>query len=62
MGEVPFALAPDSWSELAVPFVAPAGPVRVTVETEPTRIPRALVPGSSDDRGLGLAVKRIWLA
>ena len=29
---------------------------------EPPRVPRALVPGSSDDRALGLAVKRIWLA
>ena len=62
IGEAPFALSPDSWAELAVPFVAPAGPVRVTVETTPPRVPRALLPGSSDDRALGLAVKRIWLA
>ena len=62
IGEAPFTLPPDTWAELAVPFVAPAGPVRVTVETEPPRIPHALVPGSSDDRGLGLAIKRIWLA
>ena len=62
IGEAPFALSPDTWAELAVPFVAPAGPVRVTVETTPPRVPRALLPGSSDDRALGLAVKRIWLA
>ncbi len=62
IGEAPFALPPDTWAELAVPFVAPAGPVRVTVETEPPRVPHALLPGSSDDRALGLAIKRIWLA
>jgi SAM-dependent methyltransferase len=61
-GEVPFALPPDTWAELAVPFAAAAGPVRVTVLTEPLRVPRERVPGSSDDRGLGLAIKRLWLA
>jgi SAM-dependent methyltransferase len=62
LGETPFALPPDTWSELVVPFTAPAGPVRVTVETDPTRVPRALVPDSSDDRALGVVVRRIWLA
>jgi SAM-dependent methyltransferase len=61
-GEAPFALAPDTWAELAVPLRAPAGLVRVTVYAEPLRIPRERVPGSGDGRGLGLAVKRLWLA
>jgi SAM-dependent methyltransferase len=62
LGEAPFALAPDTWAELAVPFVAPAGPIRVTVEAASARVPRGLIPGSSDDRALGLAVQRLWLA
>jgi hypothetical protein len=61
IGEAPFALPPDTWAELSVPFTAPAGPVRVTIETEPARIPHALVPGSSDDRALGVAIQRISL-
>ncbi len=62
IGETPFALTPDTWTELTVPFVAAAGPIRVTIETEPPRVPRTLLPNSSDDRALGLAIKRIWMA
>jgi SAM-dependent methyltransferase len=62
IGETPFALPPDTWAELAVPFAVPAGPIRVTLETEPPRVPHLLLPGSSDDRALGLAIKRIWVA
>jgi len=62
IGEAPIALPPDSWTEITVPFVAPAGLVRVTVEATPPRVPHTLLPGSSDDRALGLAIKRIWLA
>ena len=61
-GQAPFALAPDTWAELAVPFQAPAGLLRVTIHAEPLRVPRDRVPGSGDGRGLGLAVKRLWLA
>jgi SAM-dependent methyltransferase len=61
-GEAPFALAPDTWAELAVPFRASAGLVRITLHAEPLRVPRARVPGSGDSRGLGLAIKRLWLA
>ena len=61
-GEASFALSPDSWAELAVPLGAAAGLVRVTVYAEPLRVPRGRVPGSNDSRGLGLAIKRIWLA
>ena len=61
-GEASFALAPDTWAELAVPLRAPAGLVRVTVYAEPLRVPRDRVPGSGDGRGLGLAIKRLWLA
>jgi len=25
-------------------------------------VPRERIPGSGDDRGLGLAIKRVWLA
>jgi SAM-dependent methyltransferase len=61
VGETPYTLAPDTWAELAVPIRAPAGLVRVTVHAEPLRVPRERVPGSGDDRGLGLAIKRLWL-
>jgi SAM-dependent methyltransferase len=61
-GEAPFTLAPDTWAELAAPLRAPAGLVRVTIHAEPLRVPRARVPGSGDSRGLGLAIKRLWLA
>jgi hypothetical protein len=61
-GAAPFTLAPDTWAELSVPFQAPAGLVRVTLHAEPLRVPRDRVPGSGDSRGLGLAVKRLWLA
>ena len=62
VGEAPFALPPDTWTELAVPFTAPAGPLRITIEAEPPRVPHVLLPNSSDDRALGLAIKRIWVA
>jgi Methyltransferase domain len=62
LGEASFALPPDSWTELTVPFAAPAGTIRVTVHTESPRVPRTLIPDSADSRGLGLAIKRIWLA
>ena len=61
-GEASFALAPDTWAELAVPLRAPAGLVRVTVYAEPLRVPRDRVPGSGDGRGLGLAIKQIGRA
>jgi hypothetical protein len=61
-GQAPFAIAPDTWAELAAPLAAPAGLVRLTIHADSLRIPRERVPGSGDGRGLGLAVKRIWLA
>jgi hypothetical protein len=61
-GAADFRLAPDTWAELTVPLAAPAGLVRLTIHAEPTRVPRELVPGTGDSRGLGLAVKRLWLA
>jgi len=61
-GEASFALSPDTWAELAAPLQAPAGLVRVTIHAEPLRVPRERVPGSGDSRGLGLAIKRLWLA
>ena len=61
-GEAPFSLAPDTWAELAVPFQAASGLLRLTLHTEPLRVPQERVPGSRDSRGLGLAVKRLWLA
>jgi hypothetical protein len=36
--------------------------VRLTLYAEPLRVPRERVPGSGDSRGLGLAIKRLWLA
>jgi hypothetical protein len=61
-GEAPFSLAPDTWAELAVPFQAAPGLLRIVLHAEPLRVPRERVPGSGDSRGLGLAVKRLWLA
>ena len=61
-GEAPFTLAPDTWAELAVSFQAAPGLLRVTLHAEPLRVPRERVPGSGDSRGLGLAIKRLWLA
>jgi hypothetical protein len=61
-GETPFGLPPDTWTELAVPFTAAAGLVRLTVHAEPPRVPRERVPHSGDGRGLGLAVRRLRLA
>src|SRR5262249_20838214 len=58
----PFTLAPDTWAELTVPFQATAGLVRLTLHAEPLRVPRDRVPASGDSRGLGLAIKRLWLA
>jgi SAM-dependent methyltransferase len=60
-GLAPFALPPDTWAELALPLEAPAGVVRVTIQAEPLRVPRERVPGSGDGRGLGLAIKRLWI-
>jgi SAM-dependent methyltransferase len=57
-----FALAADARGELEAPFRAPAGLLRILIETAPVRVPRERVPGSSDDRGLGVAVTRIALA
>jgi len=60
-GETAYALPPDTWTELTVPFRPGPGVVRVTIHAEPPRIPRDCIPGSADDRGLGLAIKRLWL-
>ena len=62
-GEAPFTLRPDTWAELAVPFQAAPGLLRVTLHAEPLAGPartRARLGG--DSRGLGLAIKRLWLA
>jgi len=61
-GETDYSLPPDTWAELTVPLRAAAGLIRVTIRTEPLRVPRDCVPGSADHRGLGLAIKRLWLA
>jgi len=63
VGEAAFALAADQWQELVVPLAGASGPLRVTIEAiSPLRVPRALIPDSRDERGLGLAVRRLWLA
>jgi hypothetical protein len=61
-GRDPYSLPPDTWAELTVPLRAVAGLIRVTIRAEPLRVPRDCVPGSADGRGLGLAIKRLWLA
>jgi SAM-dependent methyltransferase len=61
-GEAAFTLKPDTWAELAVPFQAPPGLVRVTIHAEPVRVPRDCIPNSADGRRLGLAIKSLWLA
>jgi hypothetical protein len=60
-GELAFAIPPDTWEEFTVPIPTRSGRVRVTISVDPLRVPRDRVPGSLDDRGLGLAVKRLWL-
>jgi hypothetical protein len=57
-----FALPPDTWEELTVPVPSILGQLRVTIHVSPLRVPRERIPGSQDDRGLGLAVKRLSLA
>jgi hypothetical protein len=61
-GTTPFALPAASWQELAAPLPPEPGRLRVLVQTDHPRVPCDRVPGSRDDRALGLAVKRIWLA
>src|SRR5262249_3924257 len=60
-GETDYSLAPDTWADLTVPLRAPAGLIRGTIRAQPLRVPRDCVPGSADDRRLGLAIKRLWL-
>jgi hypothetical protein len=60
-GETPFALPPDAWEELRVPVPSARGQLRVTLRIEAPRVPRLLIPGSQDDRRLGLAVRRLAL-
>jgi SAM-dependent methyltransferase len=61
VGELSFALPPDTWEELTLPIPARPGRLRVTILVDRLRVPRGRVPGSQDDRGLGLAVKRLWV-
>jgi SAM-dependent methyltransferase len=60
-GERAFTIPPDTWEEFTVPIPTRSGRLRITISVDPLRVPRELVPGSLDDRGLGLAVKRLWL-
>ena len=60
-GELAFAIPPDTWEEFTVPIPTRSGRVRVTISVDPLRVPRDRVPGSLYNRGLGLAVKRLWL-
>jgi hypothetical protein len=60
-GETPFALPPDAWEELHVPVPPARGQLRVTLRIDAPRVPRLLIPGSQDDRRLGLAVRRLAL-
>jgi hypothetical protein len=62
VGEAPFALAADTWADLVVPFQAPSGLIRLTIHADALRVPRDLIPGSGDSRGLGLAIQRLRLA
>jgi SAM-dependent methyltransferase len=57
----PFALAPDTWDDLTLASPATPGRLRVTLVAERLRRPSLLIEGSRDDRGLGLAVKRVTL-
>ena len=60
----PFTLPSDQWTELDLdlPIPLPAGSLlRITLITEPTRVPARLMPGSQDERELGLAVLKAEL-
>ena len=52
-GEAPFSLAPDTWAELAVPFQAAPGLLRITLHAEPLRVPRERVPARGTAAGSG---------
>jgi hypothetical protein len=60
LGERPFSLPADTWADLEVPLAAPvSGPLCLTLHVPAPRVPRDRIPGSRDDRPLGLAVTRL---
>jgi hypothetical protein len=60
LGERPFSLPADNWADLEVPLAAPvSGPLCLTLHVPAPRVPRDRIPGSRDDRPLGLAVTRL---
>jgi SAM-dependent methyltransferase len=55
----------DQWTDLEVPLppsLPPEGLLRVLIEVHPTRIPARLIPGSQDERELGLAVSGLTIS
>ncbi|MGC1403765.1 MAG: class I SAM-dependent methyltransferase, partial [Thermodesulfobacteriota bacterium] len=57
--EKSFALPSDFWTDLAVDLpssLSPGGLVRILITVDSVRVPARLIPGSLDDRELGLAV------
>jgi SAM-dependent methyltransferase len=62
-GEVPFALAADTWTELEAPVPRRPGRLRVTIIVDAPRVPRTLAPDFlQDTRPLGLVLNRVQLA
>jgi hypothetical protein len=59
---VPFVLVEDRWTRISAPLPREAGTVRLTLRVARPRVPRELLPGSADDRALGVVVRRLWLA
>ncbi len=54
-----FALPSDHWSDLIIKMPSscyPGGLLRILIEVDNPRVPARLLPGSKDERRLGLAV------
>lgn len=60
-----FLVFPDSWSDLVVdlpPLFPQGGLLRVLIEVDEPRVPARLIPGSQDERELGLAVSGLFIS
>ena len=59
---LPFALALDQWTCVSAPLPPEPGTVRLTLRVAQPRVPKERIPGAGDERPLGVAVRRLFLA